>query len=184
MSRVIKLPAEFLEFLFKNNLSVIDTKDYGDSKVGSSEFVEAQDKLNRHFRERPVALHHDIIEMLATNCPPRNEYDPNGIAHHSPGAKLDAGKVRPSLIFNDMPRALLAVANVATFGANKYSDGGWQHVPNAIKRYTDAMDRHRLMEFIEGPTDRESGLPHAAHLAWNALAALELMLRDLEVDAE
>lgn len=102
--------------------------------------------------------------------------DPNGIDQHAPGAKLDAGKVRPSLILGPMARALLAVAEVGTYGANKYSDGGWQHVPDAFKRYTDARDRHQLFEAIE-PDDSESGLKHAAHAAWNALARLELILR-------
>lgn len=108
------------------------------------------------------------------------EADPHGTDQHAPGAKLDAGKVRPSLIFNDMPRALLAVAEVGTFGAKKYSEGGWRHVLNGIDRYTDAMDRHRLKEFTEGPIDKDSELLHAAHLAWNALARLELMLREPE----
>lgn len=108
------------------------------------------------------------------------EADPSGKAPNEPGAKLDQGKVRPSLIFNDMPRALLAVAEVGTFGANKYSDGGWVSVPNGQKRYTDAMDRHRLKENTEGEYDLESDLLHAAHLAWNALARLELKLRKLD----
>lgn len=107
------------------------------------------------------------------------ESDPHGIAAHAPGAKLDAGKVRPSLIIGPMSRALLAVAEVGTFGARKYSDGGWQHVPCGIARYTEAMDRHRLKEGFE-PNDVDSGLAHAAHLAWNALARLELMIREAE----
>ena len=119
-------------------------------------------------------------EGNAIEVPVTGEADPHGTSQHAPGAKLDAGKVRPSLIFNDMPRALLAVAEVATFGANKYSDGGWQHVPDALKRYTDAMDRHRLKEFTECRYDHDSELTHAAHLAWNALARLELLLRDEE----
>lgn len=110
------------------------------------------------------------------------ERDPNGLSPHSSGAKLDEGKIRPSLIFNQMPRALQEVARVGTYGAEKYTEGGWQHVPNGIARYTDAMDRHRLKEFIEGPVDLDSlkdsvQLLHAAQLAWNALARLELMLR-------
>lgn len=105
------------------------------------------------------------------------EKDPLGLSAHSAGAKLDAGKVRPDLILSGMPRALLAVAEIGTFGANKYSEDGWLSVPNGIKRYTAAMDRHRLKESIE-PTDPDSELAHAAHLAWNALARLELMLRD------
>jgi hypothetical protein len=108
------------------------------------------------------------------------EKDPHGTEPGQPGAKLDAGKVRPSLILDDMSRALLAVAEVGTFGARKYSDGGWLVVPDGFRRYTDAMDRHRLKESAEGPYDRESGIPHAAHLAWNALARLELLLREIE----
>lgn len=103
--------------------------------------------------------------------------DPNGTDQHAPGAKLDCGKVRPSLILGAMPRALLAVAEVGTYGANKYSDGGWLSVPEGVKRYTAARDRHRLMEAVE-PHDAESGLLHAAHDAWNALARLELLLRE------
>jgi hypothetical protein len=106
------------------------------------------------------------------------EKDPNGRLPREPGAKLDAGKIRVSLIFSHMPRALKAVAAVATFGALKYSPGGWLEAPNAIERYTDAMDRHRLEAFISGAVDMDSGLLHAAHEAWNALARLELMLRD------
>lgn len=112
------------------------------------------------------------------------ERDPTGKDPHEPGAKLDQGKVRPSLIFNDMAYALTEVARVATYGAKKYSDGGWQHVEDGIKRYTDAMDRHRLKEHTEGFWDEDirndTGelIAHAAQVAWNALARLELMIRE------
>lgn len=107
------------------------------------------------------------------------DHDPRGTDPHAPGAKLDGSKPRVSLITGGMPRALLAVADVATFGAQKYSDGGWQHVPDGIARYTDAMQRHLLHEAID-ERDPETGLLHAAHIAWNALARLELMLRDAD----
>lgn len=103
------------------------------------------------------------------------EKDPNGLGQHEPGAKLDDGKVRPSLVISGFPRALLEVAKVGTYGAGKYTDGGWRSVPDGIKRYTDARDRHRLMGAIE-ENDRDSGISHLAHEAWNALAALELSL--------
>jgi hypothetical protein len=109
------------------------------------------------------------------------ESDPKGLVAGQPGAKFDAGKVRPSLILNDMSRALLAVAEIGTYGAQKYSEGGWKHVNGGIARYTDAMDRHRLKEGVE-LRDPESELLHAAHLAWNALARLELIIRDIESD--
>ena len=95
------------------------------------------------------------------------------------GRKDDDLKTQPALIINDMPRALMAVAEVASFGALKYSKGNWLHVENGVERYTNAMDRHRIKEGVE-THDGDSCLMHAAHTAWNALARLELMLRDHE----
>ena len=111
----------------------------------------------------------------------RTEHDPKGLNQNDPGAKFDAGKVEVGLIFNDMPRALLAVAEVGTYGRYKYTKGGWKHVDSGVERYTNAMDRHRLKEGIELHDD-ESGIYHAAHLAWNALARLELLIQQNESD--
>lgn len=104
------------------------------------------------------------------------EKDPNGINQHDPGAKLDDGKLLAGIL-QQFSMALTAVMEVATFGANKYSRGGWLHVENGEQRYSDAMMRHYLKETIE-TTDPDSGLLHEAHLAWNALARLELKLRN------
>jgi hypothetical protein len=92
---------------------------------------------------------------------------------HEPGAKLDAGKLKAGVI-GDFSRALLTISAVGTFGAEKYSRGGWLHVDGGIERYTDAMWRHLLAS----GTDDESGLDHFAHFAWNVLAVLELMERN------
>lgn len=108
------------------------------------------------------------------------ERDPDGIDNHAPGAKLDAGKHRPSLLLDGFSKALESVAEVATYGANKYSDGGWQHVDSGIARYRDAGDRHRLKRGHE-LLDKESGLLHLAHEAWNRLAELELYMRENEI---
>jgi hypothetical protein len=105
------------------------------------------------------------------------EHDPTGRQPHDPGAKLDAGKLRTGLVVMGFSRALAAVAAVGTYGARKYRPNGWRTVPEGQARYTDAMFRH-LLEEAESPDDDESGLPHAAHTAWNALARLELMLQD------
>ena len=104
------------------------------------------------------------------------EADPFGTPQHVAGAKLDANKPRIGLVLGDFARALQSVAVVGTYGAHKYTDHGWKHVPNGIGRYTDALYRHLLAENIE-EKDQESGLLHAACLAWNALARLELLLR-------
>ena len=92
------------------------------------------------------------------------------------GIKDDKQKPMPRLVLGTMARALLEVSKVATFGAEKYSADNWLKVENGLDRYTDAKDRHRLEGAIS-EYDSESGLLHAAHEAWNALAVLELKLR-------
>jgi len=106
-----------------------------------------------------------------------NERDPNGIEIGAPGAKMDDGKPPVSRGFiNYFPRAVLAVSDVSRKGAEKYSWNGWEHVENGIDRYTDAMARHLVSESF-GDTDTDTGCLHAAQVAWNAMARLELILR-------
>lgn len=111
----------------------------------------------------------------------QGERDPNGLQLKTPGAKADAGKV-PVLqgLLDYFPRACLEVARVSTVGANKYSWKGWEKVSDGINRYGNALARHLLYEFIEGPNDADTGLLHASQQAWNALARLELILREQE----
>ena len=100
---------------------------------------------------------------------------------HQKGVKDDKGKPDMSIIFEGFPRALLSVGDIGTFGANKYTRGGWMTVPDGINRYTAAMGRHLLAEAIDpGAVDEDSGELHAVQVAWNALARLELILRDKE----
>lgn len=99
------------------------------------------------------------------------------------GKKLDAGKAPVQQAALDyFPRAIKAVANISAFGATKYSvaysDKNWSRVPGAKGRYHDALGRHLLDESIDGPYAEDSGLLHAAHAAWNALAYLELLLAE------
>src|SRR5690349_10466080 len=108
------------------------------------------------------------------------ETDPLGIDQHAPGSKLDAGKNRLGLVLGGFARALKEVGKVGTFGANKYTDNGWASVPNGVARYTDADLRHLIDELSGQELDSDSGLLHAAQHAWNALARLELMLREKE----
>lgn len=101
------------------------------------------------------------------------EADPNGKV----GAKLDAGKNRLGLVLCGFARALQEVGRVGTHGANKYTDNGWLELPDGERRYTDAMLRHLMREATGEERDPDSGLHHAAHAAWNALARLDLALR-------
>jgi hypothetical protein len=96
-------------------------------------------------------------------------------SQHEPGAKLDQNKPDLSLLVM-FGRALTAVGEVGTLGAKKYTRGGWLEVPDGVNRYTAAMLRHLFAEDRE-ENDQELGVPHAAQVAWNALARLELMLQ-------
>jgi hypothetical protein len=101
------------------------------------------------------------------------------------GVKNDSGKHRPTLILRSMTRAINAVIEVGEHGAKKYAEDNWLAVDDGLRRYTDAMLRHQLAELGGEPRDPDSQLLHAAHVAWNALARLELILRAMPVwDAE
>jgi hypothetical protein len=96
----------------------------------------------------------------------------------SDGAKkYDAGKA-PLVrgCFRKFPDALEAVATVSQYGAKKYEVpievDGWKTIDQSDARYTDAEGRH----LIRVGYDFESGLLHAAHKAWDALAGLQLAL--------
>lgn len=92
--------------------------------------------------------------------------------------KADAGKLRVSLLFEGMPRALLAISAVLSYGAQKYEAHSWKNV--APQRYEDAKYRHILDEKAGfGDRDGESGLLHEAHAACNVLFTLEQRLAGL-----
>lgn len=95
--------------------------------------------------------------------------------------KYDGGK-SPAFrgAIDYFPRALEQVASVSAFGATKYAWKGWQDVPEGFERYSDALVRHLTATGKGEVTDRDSGLLHEAHAAWNALARLELKLRELD----
>ena len=78
------------------------------------------------------------------------------------GEKHDTGKPRWSLL----PRgSIAAILRVLEYGARKYAEGGWAHVPDARRRYYDAAQRHLETWWGGEETDPESGEPHLAHAA-------------------
>lgn len=99
------------------------------------------------------------------------------------GRKYDSDKA-PVVqgCFNYFPRALKAVAEISKYGANKYEtkyeEKNWEKVEDGFNRYTDATGRHLIDEAIDGLYDKESKILHAAHNAWNALARLEILLKN------
>lgn len=93
------------------------------------------------------------------------------------GMKFDDGKIRPSIVLGDFSLALQEICKVGGYGIDKYGASNWLMVNNAHERYDNALLRH----WLEGKAhefDTESGHLHVAHTAWNALACLELKLRE------
>lgn len=86
------------------------------------------------------------------------------------GAKFDQGRVEYGLI---PPFALHEIAKVLTFGAQKYQRDNWKHVPDASRRYFDALERH-IWAYKRGEeVDSESGLHHLAHAGCCLMFLLE-----------
>jgi hypothetical protein len=110
------------------------------------------------------------------------EFTPDDPSKIGTGAiKYDGGK--PCVfrgVIQYFPRALLAVAKVSTFGAQKYAWGGWANVEDGINRYADGKERHNLYDAMGEEIDPDSGELHLSHEVWNALARLELILREKE----
>ena len=93
----------------------------------------------------------------------------------SAGLKYDTGKLMFSLIPPETTRAL---AQVLTFGANKYAPNNWQLVENGKDRYLDALLRH-LDAYRSGESlDPESGLSHLSHALTNIAFLHYLDLKD------
>jgi len=116
------------------------------------------------------------IEARLPKAPPP-EPPRRGIAG---GLKFDHGKPRVDLLVDGMPRALLAVSDVLTFGAEKYAAHSWKEVEGAAQRYKAAQLRHHLAQCAGEEADQETGLLHLAHEACNALFRLELALLERE----
>ena len=82
------------------------------------------------------------------------------------GMKFDNGKLLYSLI---PPETLKALAEVLTFGAQKYAPGNWAKIDNGETRYLDALFRH-LEAYRSGEDfDSESKLSHLAHCMCNVV---------------
>jgi hypothetical protein len=170
---VFKIPSDNSEDLVTTNVlfwdeSILDWQGMIEANKTSVQKILDKNQsltLNEEFLEK-------LFEELATDTDSQIEKP----SLHVSGAKDDCGKLRMSLVLGKFPLALKQVAEVGTRGAKKYTDNGWIEVPNGIERYTDAMLRHYFEEAAGIKHDPEWGLLHASHLAWNALARLELML--------
>lgn len=101
-------------------------------------------------------------------CGAKHFIDP---ANLETGRKYDAGKTQMSLI---PPKAERLLAEVLTFGAEKYGPENWREVEDAERRYLDALMRH-VNAYRSGQLlDEESQKPHLAHAMCCVAFLLEL----------
>jgi len=101
---------------------------------------------------------------------------PKGITD---GLKHDGDKIRMELL---PVESLLAVAEVMTYGAKKYTADSWKKV--STDRYEGALLRHYVAHKTGELRDEESGLLHAAHMATNALFILYQEIKRIEAEEE
>lgn len=93
------------------------------------------------------------------------------------GIKYDEGKLRVAEFLTDFEPVLEPLVRIWEFGANTYGVSNWKQVENGKVRFTNAMLRHFLKESHRFK-DTETGLPHAAHVAFNALMRLYFILQE------
>lgn len=163
-----------LRCLIEGDLELITKEEY-DKKMAVTEvkhdYIEDIHKAQlASLQKERDALISDLRTKAKMDVPPVKDM------------KYDGGKILAALPFQDFPHALTSIANIGTYGANKYERHSWKTVSNARQRYEDALHRHMLAYYRGEKVDDESKRPHLWHIAWNILAILELDLTKDMVD--
>jgi hypothetical protein len=91
------------------------------------------------------------------------------------GKKYDGEKPRMYLL---PPKAIVEVARVLTFGAQKYDEDNWKKLDNLQNRYTGAALRHIFASMDGEDLDPETEYYHEAHAICCLLFKLEAKLNE------
>ena len=97
------------------------------------------------------------------------------------GIKYDGEKPKMNLL---PPKAIVEVAKVLTFGAEKYDAENWRKLDDLQNRYTAGALRHIFAHMDGEKLDPETGLSHMAHALCCLLFKLEIELEDGESKEE
>ena len=97
------------------------------------------------------------------------------------GIKYDSAKPKMNLL---PPKAIVEVAKVLTFGAEKYDAENWRKLDDLQNRYTAGALRHIFAHMDGEKLDPETGLSHMAHALCCLLFKLEIELEDGESKKE
>ena len=90
-----------------------------------------------------------------------------------PATRFDAGKIPYHLFPLD---AFEEICKVMDFGAKKYAERNWEQ-GMSWSRVARSMLSHFISMCKGIERDEESDIPHAAHMAWNAIVLLAYTLR-------
>lgn len=105
----------------------------------------------------------------------KNKADSNN--NKEVGLKYSQDKPWAGRVIQVFPYSIMALGAVIKKGAEKYPNpNNWKLVDDAENKYRDALMRHLIKYLLGQRIDDETGQPHLAHMAWNALAILELYL--------
>lgn len=88
-------------------------------------------------------------------------------------------------VYLEFPRAMLAIAVVTAYGAEKHAPRGWQTFDPeyGLNYHIGKLGRHLLDRELHGEINHSDGsVLHAAQAAWNALALLENVVKLQEKD--
>ena len=94
------------------------------------------------------------------------------------GIKYDTEKLRMAEMITDFAPELEELCKIWTFGVNKYGKGNWKLLKNGKERFSNALIRH-LIEESKDLYDKETKLIHAAHIAFNAIARLHYVIKEM-----
>lgn len=106
------------------------------------------------------------------------------VLDYDSGVKHDSDKLPYfTVLFKQFPNALREVVKCSAAGHEKYkaTDLDWQNfsrVDRAETRYKDAMLRHMTEEGVVEDMSAYGEVTHEAAVVWNALADLEIKLRN------
>ena len=103
------------------------------------------------------------------------------VMKHKEGVKYDDNKPLAGDCLAIFGKAIMAVGECILKGQKKYpAIDNWKRVKDAKRRYTNALIRHLIKHLTGEKIDKEDGLTHIQHMAWNALVVCELYLEEEE----
>ena len=97
------------------------------------------------------------------------------------GIKYDSKKPKMNLL---PPKAIVEVAKVLTFGAQKYGPENWKELEDLQNRYLAGALRHIFAHMDGEKLDPETGLSHMAHALCCLLFKLEIELENAKIEEE